>query len=115
MPLFENYAAEAEQLEQEIARKGVVLGIDWTDAEQVRRLAREALDYHVAPGQPQDWPDDAAAQARIELFALTQLMLAVMRQSAEDDILTHGGPVWKAFARALWAEISPPGSRADQP
>ncbi len=110
MPLFENYAAEAEQLEQEIARKGVVLGIDWADAEQVRGLAREALAVHPAAATGADWPADPTAQARLELFALAQLMLTVMRQSAEDDIHTHGGPVWKAFARALWNEsrASPP-------
>lgn len=104
MPVFENYAAEAEQLEQEIARKGVALGIDWADEGQVRQLAREALDFHRAPNQADEWPDDPTEQARLELFGLAQLMLTVMRQSAEEDMLTHGGPVWKAFGRALWQE-----------
>ena len=41
---FENYAREARQLEHEIETKGVILGIDWDDAAQVRELARQALD-----------------------------------------------------------------------
>ena len=111
MPVFENYAAEAEQLEQEIARKGIALGIDWDDEEQVRRLAREALAFHLSSTAEPGWPRDGADQARVELFALAQLMLTVMRQSAEEDMLTHGGPVWKAFARALWREAEGGSSR----
>jgi hypothetical protein len=31
-------------------------------------------------------------------------MLTVMKESADQNLLTHGGAAWKAFARALWAE-----------
>ncbi len=106
MPPFENFAADAAQLEQEIARKGVALGIDWSDEGQVRKLAREALDFHSGNGRATDWPREPAAQARLELFGLAHLMLNLMRQSAEEDIHTHGGPVWKSFGRALWQEAA---------
>ena len=99
---FENYSREAQQLEHEIERKGVVLGIDWDDAVQVRELAREALDCKL--GRENCDPDDPLERARIELFGLAQLMLKVMTESAGDDTLTHGGAAWKAFAHALWAE-----------
>ncbi len=99
---FENYSREAAQIEHEIETKGVILGIDWNNAVQVRELARQALDCKLGtdncePGDPDD-------RARLELFGLAQLMLTVMRESANEDIDTHGGPAWKAFARALWAE-----------
>jgi hypothetical protein len=99
---FENFSREASQIEHEIERKGVVLGIDWNDAAQVRALAREALDCKLGqancePGNPQD-------RARIELFGLAQLMLTVMKESASNDMHTHGGATWKAFAHALWTE-----------
>ncbi|MCX7171601.1 MAG: hypothetical protein NTY41_15305, partial [Proteobacteria bacterium] len=45
MPEFENYSREAAEIEREIARKGIVLGIDWDDDAQVRALAREALSF----------------------------------------------------------------------
>ena len=99
---FENYSREARQLEHEIERKGVVLGIDWDDAVQVRELAREALDCKLARNNCD--PDDPLERSRIELFGLAQLMLKVMTESAGDDMLTHGGAAWKAFAHALWAE-----------
>ena len=99
---FENYFREAQQLEHEIERKGMILGIDWDDALQVRELAREALDCKL--GQSKASPDNPLDRARIELFGLAQLMLTVMKESAGDDMLTHGGAAWKAFAHALWAE-----------
>ncbi|MBI4985478.1 MAG: hypothetical protein HZC24_09085 [Rhodocyclales bacterium] len=100
MPGFENYGREAAEIEREIVRRGLVLGIDWEDAAQVRTLAREALAArHVA-----DMPEDLHARAKLELFGLAQLMLTVMRQSADDGMHTHGGAAWKALARALWQE-----------
>ena len=102
MSRFENYSREAQQIEHEIERKGVILGIDWDDVVQVRELAREALDCklggaHCEISDPRD-------RARVELFGLAQLMLTVMKESADDDVHTHGGAAWKSFARALWAE-----------
>lgn len=99
---FENYAREARQLEHEIETKGVILGIDWNNAEQVRELARQAFDCKL--GALDCDPDDPLDRARLELFGLAQLMLTVMKESADENSLTHGGPAWKALARALWAE-----------
>ncbi|MBI3095799.1 MAG: hypothetical protein HYY97_13115 [Rhodocyclales bacterium] len=99
---FENYTREAGQLDREIERKGVILGIDWSDQAQVRALAREALDCKLGANNCE--PDDPADRARLELFGLAQLMLTVMKESARADMLTHGGAAWKAFATALWAE-----------
>jgi hypothetical protein len=107
---FENYAQEAEQLEVEIARKGVALGIDWENEIQVRQLARDALDCRLVHVNCQ--PETPEERARLELFGLAQLMLTVMRESAGENIHTHGGTVWKSLARALWAEHS---LRAENP
>ncbi len=102
MSRFENYSREARQIEQEIERKAAILGIDWDDAVQVRELAREALDCKLGGAHCEI--DDPRDRARVELFGLAQLMLTVMKESADDDVHTHGGAAWKAFARALWAE-----------
>jgi len=104
MPEFENYHREAEEIEREIMRKGIVLGIDWENEVQVRALAREALGFDVHGGVQQRRSGDVTALAKFELFGLAQLMLTIMRQSAEEGMLTHGGSVWKVFARALWLE-----------
>lgn len=101
---FENYSREAQQIEHEIERKGVVLGIDWNDAAQVSQLAREAIECHLDPEHPECSSSNPQTRARIELFGLAQLMLTVMKESANQDLITHGGAAWKAFAKALWAE-----------
>ncbi len=99
---FEFYSEETQALEQQIERMGIALGIDWSDETQVRELAREAL--HGAPAQAAKH-NDYRQLAKTELFAVAALMLRVMEKSAENEgVMTHGGPAWKSFARALWIE-----------
>jgi hypothetical protein len=97
---FENFARQAEQIELEIERKGIALGIDWNDPVMVAKLAREALDC--GPDQLDAPGGDPLQHARNELFGLAHLMLQVMEESAREKIHTHGGPIWKVYGRALW-------------
>jgi len=101
---FEHFQKEIEDIERAIARLGVVLGIDWQDAAQMRTLAAQALDWH-PPASVPSRQQDAELHARIELYGLMQLMLTVMTQSAEEGMLAHGGPIWKTLGHALWREI----------
>ncbi|HJW03647.1 MAG TPA: hypothetical protein VJ548_10230 [Azospira sp.] len=102
---FENFQQDANELEHEIVRRGIVLGIDWNDEAQVRLLAREALDHAKEVSRAAAACCNHEGQAKAELFAFAALMLRTMQESAEDEgVLTHGGPAWKAFARALWQE-----------
>ena len=102
---FEDYERNVREIELEIERKGIALGIDWNDEPQVRALAREALAYHSAPGTlAHGAPDDFALKARIDLFGLASLMLQTMEESATLGMESHGGAVWKSFWRALWEE-----------
>ncbi|MDP2792733.1 MAG: hypothetical protein Q8O25_01405 [Sulfurisoma sp.] len=104
---FEDFGRQAAQLEREIVRWGLVLGIDWNDDAQVAALAREAVaiqaTMHGLPADPRE-------RARVELFGLAQLMLTVTAESAGEGIHTHGGPAWKALGRALF-EASNLGDR----
>lgn len=100
-----NYATNTKAIELEIERKGIVLGIDWTDETQVRTLAKEALnhaseDIKLAAAAPVDHQ----LMAKVELYGLAALMLRTMEESADAGIESHGGVAWKAFAKALWAE-----------
>jgi hypothetical protein len=99
MATFEDYGGEAQRIEREIVRYGVVLGIDWNDEMGVRALAREALACR-AP----ELSESPESRAKLELFGLAQLMLKVMTESAGEDVELHGGPAWKALGRALWQE-----------
>ena len=104
---YENYGESAKEIEQEIERKGIILGIDWTDEHQVRTLAKEALghlqdDLKTAAANPHDY----RLRAKIDLFGLAGIMLKTMAESADNGMQSHGGEAWKAFAKALWAEAA---------
>ncbi|MCM8596959.1 hypothetical protein [Accumulibacter sp.] len=102
---FENYDNDTREIELEIERKGIALGIDWSDEVQVRSLAREALDHlQERVRMAASGPVDHQLLARVELFGLAGIMLRTLEESATVGIESHGGPAWKAFARALWAE-----------
>jgi hypothetical protein len=104
---FEFYNEETASLEKEIERLGMALGIDWSDAVQVRALAREALSHGVRElKESVSHVGDYRLRAKAELFGLAALMLRIMEKSADDGVLTHGGPAWKSFGRALWEESS---------
>jgi hypothetical protein len=102
---FENHAESVRSLEREIIRKGLILGIDWENEADVRALAHEAFTHakedvqRVSAGSK-----DARLMAKVDLFGLAALMLKTFQESADEGVESHGGPVWKAFARALWAE-----------
>lgn len=101
---FENYAQDTRDIELEIERRGVALGIDWSNEAQVRTLAREALAYPASEIKMQADQPDYTKLAKLELFGLAALMLRTLQESAETGFESHGGYAWKAFARALWAE-----------
>jgi hypothetical protein len=102
---FENYSQEIREIEQEIERKRIAPGINWDDDAQVRSLAWEALDHgtgdvKISPSNP----IDPKLVAKLDLFGLAGIMLRTMEESATVGVESHGGPAWKSFARALWAE-----------
>lgn len=102
---FENYRETTRKIEDEIEHMGVALGIDWSNEAQVRELAREALDHaQDRIKQAAAHPDDQELSAKVTLFGLAGLMLRTMEESAGVGMESHGGPAWKAFGRALWAE-----------
>lgn len=102
---FEDYARDTQEIELEIERRGIALGIDWQDEVQVRALAREALEHSAADAQlAAISPVNYRLLAKVDLFGLAGIMLKTMEESAREGIESHGGEAWKAFARALWAE-----------
>ena len=102
---FELHTEQAREIEREIERKGIALGIDWSNEVQVRELAHEAMQHFAEHlHRASSTPHDRKQMAKVELFGLAALMLQTMTESAMRGFETHGGDAWKAFARALWAE-----------
>lgn len=106
---FEFFNEETQMLEKELARLGYALGIDWSNDAQVRALAREALSGgHKQMDESAKQATNYSLRAKTELFGLAALMLRVMEKSADGGAMSHGGPAWKAFGRALWEEKTSP-------
>jgi hypothetical protein len=101
---FGHYARTADELEREIYKRGLALGLDWDDQARMRELARQALSAE--PGGVLKLLRSPVRQDKLtgELFALADLMLDTMRQSAQIGVHTSGGRAWKAFGRALYQE-----------
>lgn len=101
---FGHYDRTAREVEQEMVKRGIALGLDWTDSATMRALAREALSCTSECRMGLLRNPDYTQRGKGELFALSELMLNTMRQSAQIGVHTSGGPVWKAFGRALYEE-----------
>ncbi len=95
----------AHQLEVEIERMGIALGINWNNEIQVQALAKEALEHaQEALAQYAHDHNDYHQKAKIELFGLAAMMMNLMAEGAGKGIDTHGGTAWKALSKALMKE-----------
>jgi hypothetical protein len=102
MPEYQDYEGRAEQIELEIERKLVILGLDWRDENAMRVIARDALSFN---GVVQNQSSKSQQSiVRVELYGLIGLMLRTMEESAGIGREVHGRDAWKAVARALWTE-----------
>lgn len=101
-----NSSSNAAEIETQIERLDVVLGIDWDNPLQVRALAREALFHsQEALTQYERHHYDYRQKTKIDLFGLAHLMMQIMKVSADEEVHAHGGDTWKSFSRALMYEM----------
>ncbi len=116
MPGFGDFARTADEIEREISRRGVALGIDWSDQQRLHALARQALSCPRGSMGRMVRSPIRTEKLTGELFALAELMFQNMRKSAEVGQVTHGGTAWKAFGLALYEEyeagVRPPDGDA---
>lgn len=103
---FENQQAGALQISSELAGVLIALGVDWNDESALRSLAREALEFKPTSVSTHVDAGDIKAHARLKFFGLIALMLRTMEEGADKGEVIHGDNIWKAVARALWAEKS---------
>lgn len=114
MPGFGDFSRTAEEIEREIFKRGLALGINWNDQQRLHALARQALSCNSARRMAMLRSPIRTEKLTGELFALSELMMENMRESAKLGIHTHGGTTWKAFGKALY-EAYEAGVRPDDP
>lgn len=96
---------QAKTFETEIERLGIALGVDWSNTVQVQELAHEAMNH--VKEQLEEYEHhttDYQLKAKLTLFAIAEMMMQLMANSACEGIHTHGGHAWKAFSKALLRE-----------
>lgn len=103
MSQIENHYHEVSQLELELMRHMIALGLDWHDEFVMIQLAAECKKFGPANAKAAYASGDRELKTKAELFALASLMLRTMESAATDDRDVHGGEVWKAFGKHLYS------------
>ncbi|MBW7657551.1 hypothetical protein K1I42_09660 [Hydrogenophilus thermoluteolus] len=105
MMVLSEWQNDVALLEHAIAAKLIALGGNWEDGAALHRLAREI--FHCQDRETLHrclYSTKLQEQVLAELVGLSQLMLHLMAHSAQEGVELHAGPIWKAFARALYQE-----------
>lgn len=102
MSQIENHWDEVSQIETELMRHMIALGLDWHDETAMARLATECKTFGPANAQAAYASNDRQRKTKAELFALTSVMIRTMESAARDDRDVHAGEVWKAFGKYLY-------------
>ncbi|MFA6922244.1 MAG: hypothetical protein WC216_10400 [Gallionella sp.] len=103
MSQIEHHSNEIAQIEIELMRKMIALGIDWHDASAMKQLAAECKVFGPENAKAAYASDDQTRKTRAELFSLASLMIQTMENATLEGRDVHGGEVWKAFGRHLYS------------
>lgn len=101
---------DEREIELEIERKCLALGLDCTDGYAVSQLARELL-HHIDALRKAAHDGDMHARIKVELYGLAMLMHMTNRQTfgpgymIQLKSLSKSESSWAAIASAIWNEL----------
>ena len=102
MSQTENHWDEVAQIETELMRHMIALGIDWNDEIAMSQLASECKVFGPANAQAAYVSKDQHLITKAELFGLVSIMMQTMESAARDQRDVHGGAVWKALGKHFY-------------
>lgn len=102
MSQIENHWVEVSQIETELMRHMIALGLDWHDEAAMTQLANECKVFGPANAQAAYAAHDQRLITKAELCGLVSLMLRTMENAARETRDVHGGEVWKALGKHLY-------------
>ena len=108
MSQIQNHYDEVSQIETELKRHMIALGLDWHDEAKMKQLAAECKAFKSANAQAAYASKDRTLKTKAELFALASIMLRTMASAADDNREVHAGEVWKAFGKHLYDDFPLP-------
>lgn len=101
---------EGNELELQIERTCIALGLDFHDEYQVRMFARDVLQ-NIGRLRKAAREGDMQARIKVELYGLAMLMHKTNSATFGSDYLNQFAKVtanqsaWAAIAQALWSEL----------
>jgi len=102
MSQTENHWAEVANIEIELQRYLIALGLDWHDEFTMSQLATECKTFGPSDAKAAYASNDQRLITKAKLFGLVSMMIQTMVSAAQDNRDVHGGEVWKAIAKHLY-------------
>ncbi len=102
MSQTENHWDEIANIEVEIQRYMIALGLDWHNEAAMILLAAECKTFGPANAQAAYTSNDQTLITKAKLFGLVSMMIQTMESAALENRDVHGGEVWKAFGKHLY-------------
>jgi hypothetical protein len=102
MSQTENQWTEVANIELELQRYMMALGLDWHDEAAMAQLAAECKNFGPADAKAAYASNDPRLITKAKFFGLVAMMIQTMESAANDNREVHGGEVWKAFGKHLY-------------
>lgn len=102
MSQTENHWAEVANIELEIQRYMMALGLDWHDEMAMTQLATECKNFGPDNAKAAYASSDQRLITKAKLFGLVSMMIQTMESAALENRDVHGGEVWKSFGKHLY-------------
>lgn len=103
MSQAENHWNEVSQIETELMRHMIALGLDWHNEASMTALATECKNFGPDNARAAYASKDRTLITKAELFGLVNTMFHTMENAARENRDVHGGEVWKALGKHLYA------------
>ena len=102
MSQTENHWKEVSEVETEIMRLMIALGLDWNNELEMIQLATECKAFRPANAQAAYASHDRQSITKAELFGLVTVMIRTMGNASSEGRIVHGGEVWKALGKHFY-------------
>lgn len=102
MSQAENHWTEVSQIETELMRHMIAMGLDWHNEAAMIALANECKTFGPDNVKAAYASKDRTRITKAEFFGLASMMLKTMENAANEGRDVHGGEVWKAFGKHLY-------------
>jgi hypothetical protein len=102
---IENHYDEVSNIETELRRHMIALGLDWQNEVSMMQLAVECKAFKSSHAQAAFASHDRVQKTKAEIFALASLMLRTMENAAGENREVHAGEVWKSFGKHLYEDF----------